>query len=108
MIEILTFTLWTLFIAYTTWYLTKAKHYAPITHTEARMLWKIHKHTHQCNEKRWREIKRGSKTIGFECGCGYTHVQQRPIVGNLPSPETGTQETQFLIVNRLHTPYKST
>ena len=107
MIEIIGLIIWTLFVAYATWYITKAKHYAPITHTEARMLWLIHKHTHQCNGKRWREIKNHSKTIGFECECGHIHIQQRPIVGKIPTPDTQTQEAQTLLVNRLHTPYKS-
>jgi len=107
MIEIIGLIVWTLFVAYATWYVTKAKNYAPITHIEARMLWMIHKNAHQCNGKRWREIKRRSKTIGFECECGYSHVQLRPIVGRIPNPTVETQQVQTMVVTRHHAPYNS-
>lgn len=83
-LEILVFALWSAFVAYVTWYLTSAKHYAPITPREGGMLWKIHKSSAQCNGRRWRTIKRDSKIVGFECECGYRHVQRRPIVANMP------------------------
>jgi len=71
---------WTCFAAYTTWYLTSAKQYAPLTLEEARLLWKIHKQEAQCKAKRWREIRHRGKIIGFQCECGYKHVQKKPIV----------------------------
>jgi hypothetical protein len=67
MLEILMVALWGRLTAYATWYFTSAKHYAPITHTEARILWKIHKRNIRCNARKWQEIKRDGKIIGFEC-----------------------------------------
>jgi hypothetical protein len=93
-LEILMFTLWSVFVAYITWYLTSAKHFAPITPREGGMLWKIHKSSAHCSGRRWRTIKRGSKIVGFECECGYRHVQRRPIVANMPQSLSVPSENQ--------------
>jgi len=108
LLEILLFSLWTCFIIYATWYFTSAKHYAPITHTEARMLWKIHKQIGQCSAKKWREIRRRTKIIGFECGCGYKHIQKRPLVINAPEAKTPVQNAKSSVFDKLHTSYEST
>jgi hypothetical protein len=79
MLEILMPTVWACFALYTTWYLTSAKDYAPLTREEAELLWKIHKQNAECKVKKWREIRRRGKIVGFECECGYRHVQKRPI-----------------------------
>jgi len=89
--EIIGITVWTIFVIYATWYLTSAKHYAPITFDEAKILWKIHKQLVHCNGKRWREVKRGGKIIGFECECGHKHIQRRPIVIKTPTLQTSTE-----------------
>ena len=105
MLEIFMSLLWSCFAVYAIWYLTSAKHYAPISFAEARMLWKIHKLNIKCNARKWREIRRGGKTVGFECECGYKHIQKRPIVANMPAPNVQPQISMF---DKLHTPYKST
>jgi hypothetical protein len=84
MIEIVMPAIWLCFAAYLIWYFTSAKNYAAITPKEAKMLWKIHKQNARCNGKRCTEIKRKNKTIGFQCTCGYRHVQKRPIVYSKP------------------------
>jgi hypothetical protein len=103
MLEILMPTLWGCFIAYSTWYFTSAKHYAPITLNEAKILWKIHKQSTRCNAEAWREIRSGDEIIGFECECGYKHIQKRPIVANTPVLQFQSQ-TQTIIYDKLHKP----
>jgi len=107
MIEIITGALWISLAAYATWYFTSAKNYAPITAKEARILWKIHKRNIRCVAIKWREIKRGDKIVGFECGCGYKHLQKRPIVANTPTPNIKSQNSQTSAFDRLHASYKS-
>jgi hypothetical protein len=85
MLEIIAFTTWIVFVAYATWYFTSAKHTTPISPDEARLLWKIHKQTLRCDARRWRKIKNGNKTVGFECECGYKHVQKRPVSARAPT-----------------------
>ena len=97
--------LWASFTTYTVWYVTRAKHYSPITPNEARQLWVIHRQTFNCNGKRWRQIRRGGATIGFQCECGHRHIQKRPIVGSMPIASIDTEVSAF---DRLHTTHKST
>ncbi|MDH5753667.1 MAG: hypothetical protein OEY95_00435 [Candidatus Bathyarchaeota archaeon] len=82
MLEILLPAVWACFTVYTTWYFASAKHYAPLTLKEAKILWKIHKQDVQCEAKKWREIRHGDEIVGFECGCGYKHIQKCPITVN--------------------------
>lgn len=70
---------WAAFMIYLIWYFAKAKHYAPLSMEEAQLLWKIHKARDDCNSKTWSEIHRGGKMVGFRCGCGYKHIQKRPV-----------------------------
>jgi hypothetical protein len=102
MIEIIAITLWTCFAAYAIWYFTSAKHYAPLTPNEAKMLWKIHKQTAKCEGRKWREIHRGRKIVGFTCECGYKYMQKRPIVAGAPQPAI-TQSTTTAY-QKLHKP----
>jgi hypothetical protein len=104
--EILMFALWTCFAVYATWYFTSAKHYAPITHDEARTLWKIHKQIIRCDGRKWREIRHGNKVVGFQCECGYRHIQKRPIVVSAPIANTQAQNSQVSIFDKLHTSYE--
>ena len=106
MIEMIMVSLWVCLGAYATWCLTSAKNYAPITSKEARMLWKIHKRDIRCAARKWREIKRGDKIIGFECECGFKHVQKRPIVANMPTPNIKSQSSQTSAFDKLHALYK--
>ena len=89
-VEILTFVVWSCFIAYIAWYFTVARSLAPITTEEARILWRIHRKDHNCNSEEWRVIKHGNKIVGFICTCGYKYLQRRPIVGGSPPIRTNT------------------
>ncbi|MCW3993937.1 MAG: hypothetical protein NWE85_05175 [Candidatus Bathyarchaeota archaeon] len=80
MLEILMPTMWTCFTVYAAWYFTSAKHYAPLTLNEARLLWRIHKNNTRCTSRKWNEIRHSGSIIGFKCECGYKHVQKRPVV----------------------------
>ncbi|MCX8154027.1 MAG: hypothetical protein N3E52_06310 [Candidatus Bathyarchaeota archaeon] len=74
---------WLSFIGYLLWYVAVAKHNVPITHDEAKTLWRIHKKTTHCNGHKWRPISlRNGKIAGFECECGYKYKQTKPIVSS--------------------------
>jgi len=100
MLEVYMTALWGLFTVYLVWYSTSAKHYAPITVNDARILWLIHKTRTQCSAKKWREVKRAKKVVGFECECGYKHIQRRPIVSSDPTPLV---EARTSMLNKLGT-----
>lgn len=87
--------LWACLIVYAIWYSTKAKHYAPITLTEAKQLWTIHRQKSSCGCTKWRPIKHHGQTVGIECGCGHKHVQQRPLVAHAPPPSATMQTPAF-------------
>ena len=97
-------TLWACFATYGAWYFTKAKSYSPITQTEARQLWTIHRHNARCNGKKWQQVKKGKQTIGFQCECGYRHVQKRPLVAHTPAT---MRSSQFSAFDQLHTSHRS-
>ncbi|HVP92964.1 MAG TPA: hypothetical protein VMS94_04405, partial [Acidobacteriota bacterium] len=67
---------------------------------------KIHKHNFSCQSRKWRTIKRKNKIIGFECGCGYKHIQKRPIVAGLPMPYIESHGSKESALDKLHAPYK--
>jgi hypothetical protein len=60
--------------------LISAKHYVPLTAEEVETLWKFHKQKTNCQAKKWREIKKTKKIVGFECECGHNHIQKKPII----------------------------
>jgi hypothetical protein len=97
-------TMWACFATYLAWYFTRVKRYSPLTPTEARQLWTIHKHDTDCNGTKWRQVKHGKETVGFECDCGYKHVQKRPMIAHAPATLDNTQVSTF---DRLHTSHKS-
>jgi hypothetical protein len=107
MYETLMLVPWSWLLAYVVWYSTSAKNSASITVKEAKLLWKIHKHNVSCQSRKRRIIKRRNKIIGFECGCGYTHIQKRPIVAGAPVPYVGSRDSQESVLDKLHAPYKS-
>jgi hypothetical protein len=49
-------------------------------------------------------IKRGNKIIGFECECGFRHIQRRPIVAGAPALGIKSQKLQKYELDKL-TPY---
>jgi hypothetical protein len=103
-LQIIVPAVWASFSAYVLWYVGKAKDYSPINPTEARQLWTIHRKTVNCNGKRWRQITRRGRTIGFECECGHRHLQRRPIVTGAPMARIESESSVF---DRLHTSHKS-
>lgn len=107
MLQILVPAIWTCLAVYVVWYFTAAKHYAPITRTEAKALWHIHKQNVRCNGRKCKEIRRRDKIVGFECDCGYKHIQKRPIVGNTPARNTKLEGSEYSAFDSLHTTYKS-
>jgi hypothetical protein len=104
--EIIASIIWTCFTVYVIWYFAYAKHFAPITYNEAKILWKIHRKNSNCNGRRWREIKRKDEIVGFECECGYKHIQRRPIVSELPNTENHMANPQSLAIKKLHNTYE--
>ncbi|MFP3984799.1 MAG: hypothetical protein ACLFU9_02355 [Candidatus Bathyarchaeia archaeon] len=74
---------WACLALYVAWYLKSAR-FVPLSHKEARVLWKVHQNTALCNAARWSKIKRKNKVVGFQCACGYKHVQKRLVRDKLP------------------------
>lgn len=97
-LELLMVTLWICFAGYSVWYLTLANRYVSLTPNEADLLWKMHKQSVGCKAEEWRKIKRGQEIVGFECECGYRHVQKGPITLHATKPS---------VLDRLHTTYES-
>jgi len=96
---------WGCLSVYGIWYLTRAKNYFPISTAEAKQLWMIHRRGMNCDSKRWKQVKQHGTTVGFECECGFKHMQTKPIVGNHPILNI---QGQFSSFDRLHTSHKST
>lgn len=70
---------WLIFIAYFAWFFTSGKDYAPMARRDAEILWRIHKQDAECKSNKWQEIRHKENIVGFECECGYRHLQKRPI-----------------------------
>jgi hypothetical protein len=66
-----------LYIAYI---LLSAKNIVPMNEEEAESLWKFHRATKCCGVEKWQKITKRNKLIGFECECGYKHVQKKPLI----------------------------
>lgn len=79
MLEIRAPTMWTCFTVYAARYLMSAKHYAPLTLNEARLLWKIHKQNTRCESRKWNEVRHNGSIIGFKCECGDKYIQKKPV-----------------------------
>jgi len=106
-LDVLLFAMWTAFVVYVTWYFTSAKRYAPLTLDEARILWRIHKQNVRCSGRKWRKIRCDHRIVGFQCECGYVHVQKRPMVINPPTVDVKSENAQLSVAKRLHTSYES-
>jgi len=112
MLEMLTSNLWIImpttwasFTTYVAWYFTRAKRCSPITTAEAKQLWTIHRNATHCRGKKWREVKNGKRTVGFQCDCGYRHVQKKPLIAHAPVTLAEPEVSAF---DKLHTSHKST
>ena len=66
-----------LYIAYI---LLSARHDVPMTKEEAETLWKFHKQKDCCKAKTWQEITKRKKLVGYECECGFRHIQKKHLV----------------------------
>jgi hypothetical protein len=79
----LTISAWTVFAAYASWLVFKAKRNVPITLQEAKTLWHIHKKESACKAHKWEPVSpRGELAKGFKCECGYKYVQKKPLVSS--------------------------
>jgi hypothetical protein len=75
---------WLILIAYFAWFSMSAKDYASMAPRDAETLWKIHKQDAECRSNRGHEIRQKENIVGFECECGYRHLQKRPITAKTP------------------------
>ena len=65
---------------YIAYVLLSARNLVPMTREEAENLWKFHKETKCCQSKSWKEILKKNELVGFECECGYEHIQKKHLV----------------------------
>ena len=65
---------------YIAWLLLSANRFVQLPRKEIRMLWKFHKQKTGCKAKKWSEIVKKNKPVGFECECGFKHIQKKPLV----------------------------
>jgi len=81
MIEFIVVAFWSVFGAYTTWFVGKAKKNMTLSPREAYILWSIHKREAGCKSPTYIHIIRPKKgIIGFKCNCGHNYLSKRPIV----------------------------
>ncbi len=53
----------------------------PISANEAKIIWKMHHETARCKGHNCKLLTRKrDKIVGFQCECGYTYTQKRPLV----------------------------
>jgi len=68
-------------IAAATISLAIAKRKTPITRKDADILWKLHKQTTHCTSRKWQpQTDELGKITGFQCQCGYSYTQKRPLL----------------------------
>ena len=60
--------------------LLSARNVIPLTKDEIDTLWKFHRQTKCCKAKTWHEITKKKKLIGYECECGFQHIQKKPLI----------------------------
>ena len=65
---------------YVAYIFLSARHIVPMTPNEVETLWKFHKQTRCCDAKSWTKITKKKKLIGYECDCGYKHIQKKPLI----------------------------
>ena len=62
------------------WLLLSAKLTVPMTKEEIDTLWTFHKQKTKCKSKSCKEIIQKNNIIGFECECGFSHIQKKPLI----------------------------
>ena len=65
---------------YIAYLLLSARHVVPLTMKDAEMLWKFHRQKTCCKAETWHEITKRTKVIGYECECGFKHIQKKPLI----------------------------
>ena len=60
--------------------LLSARNIVPMPREEAEKLRKFHKQTKGCKAQTWHEITKKNKVIGYECECGYKHIQKKHLI----------------------------
>jgi len=86
MIDLLVWTFWFIFGAYSFWFFTKAKTLQPLTLDDLALTWRIHKMQTGCTASRIDSlIVKGDHVVGFECDCGHEFLQKRLISARVPA-----------------------
>ena len=65
---------------YIAYVLLSARNVVPMSYEEAESLWKFHRQTKCCGAQTWHEITKKTKLIGYECECGFQHIQKKPLI----------------------------
>jgi hypothetical protein len=72
--------IWLSLGVFISWFLLSARINVPLTQNEIETLWTFHKQNRACNAKDWKKIIRKNDCVGFECECGHTHIQKKPLI----------------------------
>ena len=65
---------------YIAYVLLSARNVVPMNREEVEQLWKFHKQTKCCEAKKWHEIIKKNKIIGYKCECGYEQIQKKHLI----------------------------
>ena len=65
---------------YIAYIILSARHVVPMTVKDVETLWKFHKQAKCCQAETWHEIKKRKRLIGYQCECGYKHIQKKPLI----------------------------
>ena len=65
---------------YIAYVLLSARNVVPVTKEEIDTLWKFHRQTKCCKAATWHEITKKKKIVGYECECGFQHIQKKPLI----------------------------
>jgi hypothetical protein len=65
---------------YIAYILLSARNVFPMTKEEAETLWKFHKQKDCYKAEKWHEVIKRNKIVGYECECGFRHIQNKHLV----------------------------
>ena len=84
-LDVMAWSFWFLLGTYVTWFIFKAKDFAPLTLDELALSWRLHKQLTGCKAPIIRDllIKKNGEVVGFTCDCGHKFLQKRMITQNL-------------------------
>jgi hypothetical protein len=85
MLDVMVWSFWFLLGTYVTWFIFKAKDFAPLTLDELALSWRLHKQLTGCKESLIRDllVKKNGEVVGFTCSCGHKFLQKRMITQSL-------------------------